>query len=401
MSFLKFNYSYVLLIVISLAISLQFDYLFFNIPFFVPFFVIFFTFIVTSLTSVKNSEQIILLLLFLSYVAFSVFLTGMIDMTEIRRTVTYPLYVVVAIYVMNGLLYNINSRQMNRVIKATLFFCVFAALIETYFRLYYPTLDLRSENFANVSYIVNLNYTLPEFMFNAYFYAYKFSSIMFFDSNFVGLFLLPLLVLSLFYADKTSWSLRIKLFILIILFLVVLTFSRSAIISALFILYLFLMYKLSVNKRSLFFLFVVMSLFLIVLGVIYFSDNLKMDGSFNTKLGVFASLSTLLDHDVLNVLFGYGVDAGGTVYSYKEDAYAHALIPLLLGQFGLIGLFLYLSVLAYLSYKAGFFGWLLFLVIMLSGLSLADPWQILNYFVFLIIGHARRLDTRGIKYERN
>lgn len=82
-------------------------------------------------------------------------------------------------------------------------------------------------------------------------------------------------------------------------------------------------------------------------------------------------------------------------------AYAHALIPLLLGQFGLIGLFLYLSVLAYLSYKAGFFGWLLFLVIMLSGLSLADPWQILNYFVFLIIGHARRLDTRGIKYERN
>ena len=95
-------------------------------------------------------------------------------------------------------------------------------------------------------------------------------------------------------------------------------------------------------------------------------------------------------HDIIHILFGYGIDAGAKVYSYKEDAYAHALIPLLLGQFGILGTILFFFFFIYYSFKIGFFGWLLFFAIVFSGFSLADPWQVLNYFVLLIMAHIKR-----------
>src|SRR5690606_3785470 len=112
---------------------------------------------------------------------------------------------------------------------------------------------------------------------------------------------------------------------------------------------------------------------------------LIQDSSFNTKINIFYSLNTIAEHGLINILFGYGVEAGGFIYSYKEGAYAHALIPLLIGQFGLIGLIAYFSFLIYLSFKVGFYGWLLSFAIFVSGLSLSDPWQVLNYFSFLVM----------------
>lgn len=391
---LRINSSF-LLFLISFSVSFQFDYLFFNIPFFYPFLTIVSIFPIIILFPYKSIDQIVIFLLFISALFLFALFAGVYDSSELRRTLLYPGYIVISVFVVNKLLQKSTFGEINKVLRLTLYFCVAAVLIETFFRFYMPTLDLRSDIGQHVSRVADMQPSYVGFFVNQYFYVFKFSSIMFFDSNFVGLFLLPLLVLTLFYLQFNKNEIKFRWLSVLIFLLNLLTFSRSAIISSVAVLYFYFMYKLMKKNSQLFFLVLLFSVLFLFVGLSDFLSLLLKDGSFYTKLSIFTSISSIFEHDLVHILFGYGVDAGGTIYSYRDGAYAHALIPLLLGQFGILGLVVYFTFFIYYSFKVGFFGWLLFFAIMFSGLSLADPWQVLNYFSFLIMAHFKRRSEYG------
>lgn len=391
-----------LLLLIGISISLQFDYLFFNIPFLPPFLIIISVFFIAFSLPSNSIDGLVVFLFFISALFLFALLSGVYDFSGLRRTIVYPGYIVLSVFVVNKLLYKTTFPQLQKIIKLTLFFCVAAVCIETFFRFSMPTLDLRSDVGENVLRLIDRQSGYESFLGNQYFYAFKFSSIMFFDSNFVGLFLLPLLVLNLFCLNFYKEKKVLKFLLVIILILIFLSFSRSAIITSIAILYFYFMYNL-IKKNVILFLFIIFfSLSFGFFGLISFFDLLLQDDSFETKLSIIRSINKVVDQDLVHVLFGYGVDKGGTIYSYREDSYAHALIPLLLGQFGIVGVSIYFSALIYYSFKVGFFGWLLFFAIIFSGVSLADPWQVLNYFCFLIMAHFIRLNgykKRGFRFE--
>lgn len=386
---------YFFLLIIAFSISLQFDYVFFNNYFFMPFLVVVSAFIFSLFFNIKEYVSLFFLVVFLAMVLLFVLVVGESEATEVRRAIVYPAYIIISVYTVNNLLQKIERARVEKLIRLTIMFCLLAVVVETYFRFTMPVLDLRFDNGDRVLSMVVEKLSFWEALKNRTFYAYKYSSIMFFDSNYVGLFLLPLMILNLFYLENIEVDRRCLVSLLVVLGLIFLTFSRSAIITAVAVLCLFFLYKAYKKSKSV----VIFLLALLLIFSVYVSSYvfglLMEDGSFVTKIGIFYSLAGNTETDIVGFLFGFGVVEGGYKYSYTEGAYAHAFIPLFIGQYGLIGLLLYFSFWVYFSSKVGFFGWLLFFSFLLSGLSLADPWQILNYFAMLLMLRYIRVSEHG------
>lgn len=216
------------------------------------------------------------------------------------------------------------------------------------------------------------------------FYAYKFGSIMYVDSNYVGLQALTLIpIAALFFKGKSK-----KIIILLISFLVVLSLSRSAIIS-LFFIFLIYMYsnKTYISKIVIFFtVSIVSTIFVFFLFESAYLSNHAIDGSLKTKFEIFDRLySILLNLDLKTILFGSGFEYGGYVFSYKPGEYAHVMIALLMGEQGLLGLFLYLNLLLFIFKISGNKSVYIILPMLLSGLSLVNPYDYIYAISLFII----------------
>jgi hypothetical protein len=186
------------------------------------------------------------------------------------------------------------------------------------------------------------------------------------DTNFLGLDILYVLCLLLFLYEFTNnkiWE-RKTPFLVIFIFL---TFSRSAIITVLFLLIVKqVLYSLSKKQ------YVVLCIetgLLLLLGVIIF-NYIQNDYSFNTKMDVLNGLNKIYDYELNNILFGFGFDKGLYAYSYREGAYGHLHIALLLGEYGIFGIILFIAFFLqmYIKTKGGVF--FLILAFLISGFSL-------------------------------
>jgi hypothetical protein len=190
--------------------------------------------------------------------------------------------------------------------------------------------------------IIVLHDLYSDFSFSSFtenFYRYKINTIHFYDSNALALYgLVNFSVLLYFYRfHKKTRFLKLLLFcyIPILMFCV----SRSVII-ALFCILLYDQYKrltkflkfTSITTIILLFLFNSSSLF-------GFVDS---DGSGRTKLNIYMRVVELFPaQNLRTMLFGEGINLGNYTYSYEYGKYSHALVPMLLGQFGFIGTLIY------------------------------------------------------------
>ena len=91
------------------------------------------------------------------------------------------------------------------------------------------------------------------------------------------------------------------------------------------------------------------------------------------------------------MLFGYGLLDGGYAISYQEGKYAHALVPVLLGQIGIIGLLVYLISFTIMCFKSGTHGIVLLFSFLITGISLVDPWQIIYFWSALYMLHLKKI----------
>jgi hypothetical protein len=201
------------------------------------------------------------------------------------------------------------------------------------------------------------------------FYAFKHSPVTAGDTNFLALRILFMVCL-MFYLNKIThnkvWNKYSYILILFILF----TLSRSAIVTVIFLLFFSHLYKLIKRQHYnlfVFEIFIVVSLTFYVFFFIIYGDS-----SFRTKLLIFESLKTIPEKNVINVLFGFGIKVGRFVYTYKDEAYGHTHLSLIIGQFGIIGLLLYIIFFCGILYTSKLDMFYIILAFIISGLSLSD-----------------------------
>jgi hypothetical protein len=212
------------------------------------------------------------------------------------------------------------------------------------------------------------------------FYLAKINSPYMVDANAVGLYALIYLLLASYIIIK-SWSSKIwkyKLIYTMLSVFVLLTLSRTA-IAGLIVVMLIFVYKYLYNKFKILTitLYIVLAIFLII----YIFGVILEDGSGKTKLGVIESLIEIGPNlDLRGILFGFGINEGNYVYSYEAGKYSHLLIPMVLGQFGLIGFYIYFLYFAYILYLSKGSLLIFYGVLAMVGLSYLHPFLETIYF---------------------
>ena len=164
------------------------------------------------------------------------------------------------------------------------------------------------------------------------FYIYKFSSVMFADSNQVGVLISCFFSLLLYFNEKKILYTN-KIILGIVFLFLILTFSRAALLgSCCFLIYWYIFRKLSYMNRG----FIIIAL---CIPAVFLINYCLSDESFKTKLFIYnKTYEWLKDTNTFNLLIGVGMQNSIKALSF----YAHNYFSLFLVEYGLIGLILFL-----------------------------------------------------------
>lgn len=360
----------------------RFDAIFTGSSRFVPFYLFF---IITALFLVQAQRKlnIISVLTFCVLVIFLITQQLSIQHSSIISTnKANVVRDIISIIYFSGTLYLIyfftqrTKLKSDTVLKTYVNIAIITLLLETFLRLFYPSLGVNDQDLTNYQGFSYQNLDA--------FYYFKYGSIMFYDSNYTGLFALSILLTVIYLRNIYGLNkfLYWGYFIPIIITIIILSFSRSAIITAVFIL------LMSLAKKSLSKLLFIAAIGCVSVFILYTADI--SDKSLASKFEIYSSLTNIYDYSLIDVLFGGGYFAGSFWYSPNQYAYAHSHFPLLLGQVGILGIFAYCVALAYLSLRYAL-SHMFVLAFLISGLSLADPLE--PYFfapLMFILGSIRK-----------
>ncbi|WP_162627179.1 O-antigen ligase family protein [Aeromonas media] len=189
---------------------------------------------------------------------------------------------------------------------------------------------------------------------NLMFYAYKHSFI-FQDSNFIGLYLLSATFLLINNRSGLS-NKKYYVFLILLVVLVLLTFSRAAIVGLVFGLiahtYLRIKVKYIIYARSLLLLILILTMLVLLFFTIGLSSNVDInaiyDGSFITKLTIVDNFITTMENkDIYGVLFGWGLDNTSAYWGIA----AHNLFFTLILETGIVGFVIILMPFLFYSVK--------------------------------------------------
>lgn len=260
------------------------------------------------------------------------------------------------------------TEQNIEIVISIMYLSVVLMSVECFLRFFYPDLILTDGQREMSQHFMQKyeDYNVTSFLF----YIYKLSSISFFDSNYVGIFLFYMWLLN----DLINYK-KSRLFLSCVIYLLILlSLSRASILMSTFCILLINFYK---NGKQ-FKLFLIACT--ICLSPFIFAKVLNYiltDSSFGTKLLIFSDLVSFFDKPLFNQMIGYGFPLGGYIYSYDPGIiFAHSLYPLLLGQIGFLGFVIYNMLLLFLvvKYKSlHVFSVVIFMLVV--GFSLINPWD--------------------------
>jgi len=221
------------------------------------------------------------------------------------------------------------------------------------------------------------------------FYYFKINSIMYQDSNFVGIFILSLFFFLLYVKQYTNKSYYKSFFILF--FLIFATLSRANILSLLIFLILYKFRAFFYKYKKLVF---ITTISLISFMIPILLKYRKIDDSFSTKFGIFERTFEYFANATLsNQFFGVGF---GNAYEVLKIG-AHNFFVTYLVESGLIGLVFVLIIWTYFLIKSKYKIGIVMFPFILSGMSLASGAIPYLYVMFAII---LVLESRKVKYEK-
>lgn len=198
------------------------------------------------------------------------------------------------------------------------------------------------------------------------FYNFKGNSF-YSDTNFLALVIQNFALVCMFLYKKFNKKKYLKDYFHLMLF-ALLTLSRSVILTqVMLLLFDFYYSKLKKGQFARFFLLTLIFSFSLIL--VFFL--LQQDASFRSKIVIFDGLKKINSFNFENQLFGFGFGKGEFIYSYRKGDYGHLHIALLLGQEGIVGIFMFLSFLFFSIISSKGSTLRLVVSFLISGFSLA------------------------------
>jgi hypothetical protein len=285
------------------------------------------------------------------------------------------------------------------VIKATLPFALFSISYCAFYAQRYRTIERYLERIILFTILIGCIECIVRYYVvfstgqNALenFYIAKMYSPFFVDSNATALFLTVGLFLTVTLAEKRF---KHKLFKFILLGLIFLSLSRAAIVGAVMFVMIIKIRDLPLNFRILaistcvFFAWVLLP---VAYGLV------SSDGSGVTKIQVYDVFFSKIVSDELSfsrIFLGDGMSQGSFTYGYQEGKFSHALIPMLVGQIGIIGSCFWAVFVLCALYKVNvYIIFALFACIFVPGLSYAHP-----FYEFFYVSLGIASSTRSWKY---
>lgn len=315
----------------------------------------------------------------------------------LSRTIGNFIYIVCFYVLFDSICNKLSRKQLLSVYKLGCYFFLFLLVVETILRFTFSTLNVPQLDSNAVRKVASDAASIYEGSFSIFdhFYSFKYSSVMFFDSNYVGLMGLLMIFCVKFIKNHQLSNQKLNIAEVIAICIVVFSFSRAAMISAVLFYgtyYLVKIRSLSIKISLLITLITAVLLFICV------SDlHVLNDGSLETKFQIMDSLySKFGSVTFTQYIFGAGPVVGGYVFSYKDGGYAHALIPLIVGEMGVIGMVMVLVLYIYIIMKFRLWGWLFAIITFIPGLSLIDPYQVMYYWAVVLL---HNIKTKEIDYH--
>lgn len=217
-----------------------------------------------------------------------------------------------------------------------------------------------------------------------FFYYFKVNSIMYQDSNFVGLFILSLYFFLLYIKQYTFKNYYLCFSLLIILILA--TISRASILSLVLFSFLYIIRKNIYKNKKTIFIFIITLVFLLFPILLEYRT---IDDSFSTKFGIFnRTFEYISNANFANLLFGVGF--GNTVDVL--DIGAHNFFVTYLVESGVIGLIFIIIFWSYILFKTRFKAGIVMFPFLLNGMSLASgaiPYLYAMFAVILVLESRR------------
>lgn len=269
----------------------------------------------------------------------------------------------IVVFIFSYLVLNQNhTNKITKVSEKLIFFSLPLLIFEAYYRL------------SNPVFFVDFAEKGREDLF---FYYFKINSIMYQDSNFVGLFILSLFFFLLYIKQFTFKKYYLSFAMLTILLLT--TISRASILT------MFLFVILYFNKKIIYKYRIFVFIFLIILAFTLFPILLEyrtIDDSFSTKFGIFdATIEYISNASVINLLFGVGFGNAVAVLNVG----AHNFFVTYIVESGFIGLVLIVILWTYILLKTKFKAGIVMLPFLFNGISLASGAIPYLYAIFAVI----------------
>lgn len=212
------------------------------------------------------------------------------------------------------------------------------------------------------------------------FYMYKFGSIMYQDSNFVGIFILVLFFFVLYLKSNFQYKGNFKL--LLLLMLCIFTFSRASILS---LILFYGVYKFFNLKNKSFILAYIGIIFTtVVIGVVLYSTYsfFNAGSSFNSKIFIIEQTKQfLLDANLKSKIFGVGF---GNSINYLGIA-SHNIFVTYIVESGMIGLTLFIILNILICIKTRGAACIIMFPFLFNGLSLAGHAVTYLYAIYAVI----------------
>lgn len=251
--------------------------------------------------------------------------------------------------IMLNIAYYSKTEILVRYSKYFIWFTILLLVVEAAWRLTHPIFVIEG---------TDKDYRNMEGML---FYAFKFSSIMFKDSNFVGTY--GLVAFFYYYYLRKKKYVKSMMPLIILFILISLTLSRSAIITVL--LTIVILYFLSIKIKL---HHIILGIVLIISVVFIALPQIETDGSFLSKFDILELTWRHLQECSLGQ-FLFGVGFGNTVEHIGIGA--HNLLVTHLIESGIIGLLFFLIVNFSLINKTKRYSLYLTIPLFISGMSLA------------------------------
>ena len=327
---------------------------------------ILFAFFIIHKGKIFSISQIVLPIIYIFFTLVSQFF--LLDNKENQFSIFSILIPILFYILIISLAKKLSEKEIIYILKFIIIFSIPILLLEATYRISNPIYIIDGVDIR----------TLSSYF---HFYSYKFNSILFEDSNFVGVMIVVLFSVVLYLEDllkKKLLVLKLLLFIFVIL-----TLSRASILVFIFMYILF--YTKNLNYRPIKLLIIITG---IMLGTIIFALSLK-DDSFNTKLLMFNLFADYIHYtSPFNLLFGIGIgEHTSNEYSlmYHNIIFQHIMDE---GILGFILLFIFwLQTIRKSNYKNLF----IFIPFIMLGMSVVG--HTIAYF-YVVISLIQTLESR-------